>query len=126
MGISSKNKNEEENKMKKLIPKNRKVRVNLLQGDVDGIIMTLEDSEEDNNEYLIKQLQKYASEDLGGKKEENKMNPIPENNEVRVNLLQGDVDRIIMTLEKDNEEEGYDYEYLRYLINQLQKKEEKE
>ena len=111
--------------MKKLIPKNRKVRVNLLQGDVDGIIMTLEDSEEDNG-YLIKQLQKYASEDLGGKKEENKMNPIPENNEVRVNLLQGDVDRIIMTLEKDNEEEGYDYEYLRYLINQLQKKEEKE
>jgi len=112
--------------MEKLMDENRKVRVNLLQGDVDGIIMTLEDSEEDNNEYLIKQLQKYASEDLGGKKEENKMNPIPENNEVRVNLLQGDVDRIIMTLEKDNEEEGYDYEYLRYLINQLQKKEEKE
>jgi len=54
--------------MKNLIPENRKVRVNLLQGDVDRIIMALEDSEEDNG-YLIKQLQKHASEYMGGKSE---------------------------------------------------------
>ena len=41
--------------MEKLMDENRKVRINLLRGDVDRIIMALEDSEEDN-EYLINKL----------------------------------------------------------------------
>ena len=56
----------EENKMEKLMDENRKVRINLLRGDVDRIIMALEDSEEDNG-YLISQLEKHASEYMGGK-----------------------------------------------------------
>jgi len=48
----------------------KEVRINMLQSDVDRIIMALEDSEEDN-EYLISQiisqLQKHASEYMGGK-----------------------------------------------------------
>jgi len=55
--------------MEKLMNKNRKVRINLLRGDVDRIIMVLEDNKKykEDNEDLISQLQKHASEYMGGK-----------------------------------------------------------